>query len=124
MALNAGQGRVLQASLIAVWLGTAVVSAVEARGQSLRLVIDAGLHQPGWQATAIWGGVALDAVLGVAMCLRPGRGTWIAALWAMCAMTLLATVLAPGLWLHPLGPLLKNLPIAAVLWVLISHDTP
>jgi hypothetical protein len=27
-------------------------------------------------------------------------------------------VLNPGLWLHPLGPLLKNIPIAAVLWVL------
>lgn len=124
MALNTHQRHMLQGSLIAVWLGTAVVSAVEAHGQSLQLIADAGVHQPGWQAAAIWGGIALDAVLGLAMCLRPRRGTWIAALCAMAGMTLVATVLAPGLWLHPLGPLLKNLPIAAALWVLISDETP
>jgi hypothetical protein len=29
-------------------------------------------------------------------------------------------VLQPALWLHPLGPLLKNLPIAAMLLHLMS----
>jgi hypothetical protein len=30
--------------------------------------------------------------------------------------TLLASAMVPFLWLHPLGPLLKNLPILALLW--------
>ncbi|RRS02530.1 epimerase [Aquabacterium soli] len=125
MALNQAQRRVLHASLITVWLGTAVVSALEARGQSLQLMQQANVQHPIWQAIGIWGGIVLDAVLGVAMLLRPRRATWIAALIAMGAMTVVATVLAPTLWLHPLGPLLKNLPIAAMLWVLISdEDTP
>ncbi|HIV70511.1 MAG TPA: DoxX-like family protein [Candidatus Aquabacterium excrementipullorum] len=124
MALSTLQGRVLQGSLVMVWLGTAVVSAVEVHGQSLQLMRDAGVHQPGWQAAAIWGGIALDVALGLAMCVWPRRSTWIAALCAMGTMTLVATALTPDLWLHPLGPLLKNLPIAAVLWVLISDDTP
>lgn len=122
MALTTAQRRVLQASLVAVWLGTAGVSALEARGQSLQLMRDAGVLHPAWQAVGIWGGIALDTALGLAMCCRPRRATWTAALIAMGAMTLVATVLAPGLWLHPLGPLLKNLPIAALLWVLISDD--
>lgn len=122
MAMNVAQRRALQASLIAVWLGTAAVSALEARGQSLQLMQDAGVQHPGWQAVGIWGGIALDTVLGLAMCWRPQRATWIAALVAMGFMTAVATVLAPGLWLHPLGPLLKNLPIAAMLWVLIQDD--
>ncbi len=42
----------------------------------------------------------------------------------MSAMTLAATVLQPGLWLHPLGPLLKNLPIAALLWHLYRRASP
>jgi hypothetical protein len=37
-------------------------------------------------------------------------------------MTLLATLIHPAWWLHPFGPLTKNLPIAAILWVLIQHD--
>ena len=36
----------------------------------------------------------------------------------MLVMTALASVLDPSLWLHPLGPLTKNVPIAAALWVL------
>lgn len=95
---------------------------MEAHGQSLQLMRDAGVHHPRWQALGIWGGIALDTVLGLAMCWCPRRATWIAALLAMGAMTLVATVLAPVLWLHPLGPLLKNLPVAAVLWVLIQDD--
>ena len=32
--------------------------------------------------------------------------------------SLAATAIDPGWWLHPLGPLTKNLPIAAILWTL------
>lgn len=38
-------------------------------------------------------------------------------------MTLTATVLLPQLWLDPLGSLLKNLPIAAMLLTLL-RDAP
>ncbi len=36
----------------------------------------------------------------------------------MLLMTVAATILIPGLWLHPLGPLTKNVPIAVALWIL------
>jgi hypothetical protein len=36
-------------------------------------------------------------------------------------MTAVATFLQPALWLQPLGPLLKNLPIAALLWHLYGR---
>ena len=42
----------------------------------------------------------------------------------MIVMTLVGTVLQPALWLHPLGPLLKNLPIAAMLWFLLQATNP
>ena len=122
--MSTTQRKVLRISLVAVWLGTALVSAIEARGQSLHLLLDAGLRQPAWQAMVIWSGVALDTVLGLALWLKPGRHADMAALSAMALMTLVATLLSPELWLHPLGPLLKNLPIAAVLWALIQDDTP
>ena len=107
--------RWLHASLVAVWLGTAAVSAIEADGQSVTLLSDAGLHDPTWQALLIWGGIAADVLVGLWLAWRPGRASGIAALSLMTAMTVAATVLQPALWLHPLGPLLKNLPIAALL---------
>ena len=42
----------------------------------------------------------------------------------LMAMTVIGTALQPALWLHPLGPLLKNLPIAAMLWFLLqAHNS-
>lgn len=113
----------LRASLIAVWLGTAAVSLIELNGQSAQLLQAAGLSDPLLLQTLIIGGALADLALGLALWLRPGRASYLAALALMLLMTLTATALLPALWLHPLGPLLKNLPIAALLWVLAQDAT-
>lgn len=111
--------RTMHLSLIAVWLGTALVSAIEHRGLSVQVLADAGIHDARWQAFLVWSGLLADLAVGLALWLRPGRESYLAALLLMAAMTVLATVLQPTLWLHPLGPLLKNLPIAAMLMHLL-----
>jgi hypothetical protein len=90
----------------------------ELQGQSLGLLAVAGIHNPLVAQGLVWAGAGADLVLVVAMCCKPGRVTYGAALLLMAVMTLVATVLDASLWLHPLGPLTKNVPIAAVLWVL------
>ncbi len=116
--MNARDQRLLRFSLVAVWLGTAVASAVEWQGASQALLVQAGLQSPAWMQIWIWGGIAADAAVGIALWRWPGRAAYAAALVLMAAMTAIATALLPGLWLDPLGPLLKNLPIAALLAVL------
>jgi hypothetical protein len=113
----------LRASLIAVWLGTAAVSLLELNGQSAQLLQAAGLSEPRLVRTLIVGGALADLALGLALWLCPRRATYLVALALMLLMTLAATALLPTLWLHPLGPLLKNLPIAALLWVLAQDAT-
>jgi DoxX-like family len=108
----------LRFSVAFVWLATAIVSLCEIHGQSLELLLAASVTDPAWQTGTIFLGAAVDAVLGLVMLLRPGRTTYLVALWAMVLMTVAATILIPGLWLHPLGPLTKNVPIAAALWIL------
>ena len=125
--MNHASARLLRASLVVVWLATAVVSVWELHGQSRELL--AGLptawaegHAP-WLPTAIIrAGAAADAVLGLWLALRPGRQAYGAALLMMLIMTLLATAIHPAWWLHPFGPLTKNLPIAAILWVLLQDE--
>ena len=46
------------------------------------------------------------------------------ALAGMTAMTVAATCVNPAWWLHPFGPLAKNLPLAAALWLLWRCDAP
>ena len=126
--MNHASARLLRASLVVVWLATAVVSVWELHGQSRELL--AGLptawaegHAP-WLPTAIiLAGAAADAVLALWLALRPGRKAYGAALLMMLAMTLLATAIQPAWWLHPFGPLTKNLPIAAILWVLLQDTS-
>ena len=108
----------LRLSLAATWLATAAASAIEARGQSARLLALAGIRSPGWQAVALWGGVAWDTLVGLALAAWPRRRAVDAALASMLALTAVASLLLPSMWLHPLGPLLKNLPIGAALVVL------
>lgn len=109
-------------SLVAVWLWTAVASAVEADGVGLALLGDDVPRA--LKPLVIWSGAAVDLLLGLALLLAPGPRVYGAALAMMTLMTLIGTWIDPALWLHPLGPLLKNLPIAALLWLLIRHDHP
>ena len=125
--MNRASAQLLRASLVVVWLATAVVSVWELHGQSRVLL--AGLPaawtegNTSWLPTAIiLAGAAADAVLALWLALRPGRKAYGAALLMMLAMTVLATAIHPARWLHPFGPLTKNLPIAAILWVLLQDE--
>lgn len=117
--------RLLRWSLIAVWLFTAIASLVELNGQSREVLAAAGIASPPWLVQGlIVGGAAADLAVGIALWRWPSRASYAAALALMVVMTVVATVLQPGLWLHPLGPLLKNLPIAALLWHLYRRAAP
>lgn len=121
MTLSRGDLVLLRYSLVFVWLATALVSVWELRGQSLGLLAAAGIHKPLVAEGLVWVGAGADLLIALAMCCKPGRATYGAALVLMAAMTLVATVLDASLWLHPLGPLTKNVPIAAVLWILAKE---
>ena len=109
-------------SLIAVWLMTAAVSVIDPAGVGHAL-----LTQAKWVPTAchnglIWLGAAVDLGIGLWMWLNPGRTAYQAAGVMTIAMTLVATAMSPMLWWHPLGPLSKNLPILALLGLLITQE--
>ena len=123
--MNARARHLLRWSLVAVWLATALVSVVELNGQSRALLLrlpPACSGIAGLVPFLILGGAAADAALGVWMAWRPGRAAYLAALGLMVGMTALASAVEPTWWLHPLGPLTKNLPIAAILLVLLQDE--
>lgn len=115
--------RYLRLSLVFVWLWTAVVSVWELKGQSRALLVASGVADDGLANALVLTGAVLDAILGLWLLLRPKRPAYLLALATMVVMTLVATVLSPSLWLHPLGPLSKNIPIAVVLWMLARKPT-
>ena len=111
--------QLLRLSLVFVWLWTAVVSVWELHGQSRALLVAGGVADADVANALVLAGAVLDAILGLWLWLRPTRPAYLSALASMVVMSLVATALRPDLWMHPLGPLSKNIPMAVVLWVLL-----
>lgn len=115
---------VLRVAVALVWLWTGIVSlGLYPLQDSYALLARVGLH--GIAATAaLYGAALLDLALGAGTLFAPGR--WRPVLWAaqlalIAGYSLLITVFLPEYWLHPYGPLTKNLPMMAaiaLLWAL------
>lgn len=97
-------------ALVAIWLGTALVSVLDGGARGAALLGDLPMPRL-W----VWLGAGWDLVLGLWLLLCPSRLAYAVAFWGMVGMTLAATAITPHLWLDPLGALLKNLAIAALL---------
>ena len=102
-------------SLVALWWGTALVSALGWGGISHALVSGAGLVPVAWVSPLVAAGIALDVAMGAWLVWWPGVAACRAGTVVVLGFTALATLLVPGAWLHPFGPLLKNLPILALM---------
>jgi uncharacterized membrane protein YphA (DoxX/SURF4 family) len=89
---------------------------------SRALLASAGLH--GAVAdVALYAGAALDLALGIAMLLpRTRRAACLAAIALILGYTAIISIALPAYWLHPFGPVLKNLPIVAALVLLHALD--
>lgn len=112
-------------SLTLLWLLTAIVSLTAGKPIGVEVLLGAGVAQP-MVDPLIWAGSLLDLAIG--LWLLSGR-----ALRLCCALqvavivgySILLSLLAPAFWLHPFGPLSKNLPILVLIWLLMrSHDKP
>lgn len=123
MALKPLDRQLARFSLIAVWLWTALVSVQQAQGLSTQLLQASPAIPTALYPWIIWGGAGADLLLGLLMWLRPARWVYLAALGMTLAMTIIGTWVDPALWLHPLGPLSKNLPILALLWIVAADES-
>lgn len=121
-ALREWQVLLLRLSLAAVWILTAFSSAfIHPQADSLALLARVGLTG-NVAALALYGTAAADFLLGVATLLRPRRSTWIAQAVLILAYAVIIAVALPEWLTHPFGPVVKNLPILAILLVLMAGE--
>ena len=115
----------LRASLAAVWFAAAIVSvAFWPTEDSLRLLERSGVP-PALGPLALWGASGLDLFFGIAT-LSPwaGRRIWWGQLALIAGYSAVIALRLPEFWLHPYGPMVKNLPIVAILVALIALAPP
>jgi hypothetical protein len=117
---------VLRAAVALLWIWTGVVSlGVYPVQDSLALLARVGLHG-GLAVAALYAAAGLDLALGVLTLLAPAR--WRGKVWAgqlllIAAYTVLITLFLPEYWLHPYGPVSKNLPLMAAIGLLWAMDS-
>jgi uncharacterized protein YbjT (DUF2867 family) len=113
----------MRITVAAMWIVTALVSLWGyPREASLALLARTGL-QGEWATTALWSAALLDLVLGLAV-LQPRWRTLVYLFQGIvvATYTLIITVWLPEQWLHPYGPVLKNLPVLAMIACLWALD--
>jgi hypothetical protein len=120
-AKNAWLLPLLRMSIGLVWIATGIVSlGLYPVEQSYELLARVGLV--GTAATvALYGAATLDLVFGIAVfALRRRRWLWRAQMILIVAYSAIIAWALPELWLHPFGPLLKNIPLLAA--IVLLHE--
>ena len=105
----------LRVALAFMWLAAALVSAGLYPVEDSRAML-ARVGLTGTMANlALCGAVAFDLALGIATLFIRRRALWTLQVLLVLAYTAIITVFLPEQWLHPFGPVVKNVPILAVL---------
>lgn len=119
--MNASDLKLIRYTLAAVWLVTGVLSlGVFPREQSLDLLGHTGLHGE-FALVALYGSASLDIVLGIFTIAHPSAILWRVQAALVLAYSIIIAFFLPWYWLDPFGPVLKNLPILMLLWLLHEH---
>jgi hypothetical protein len=113
----------LRWSIALVWIWTGIVSlGVYPRAESLALLARTGITGP-LADFALYSAAALDLALGAAtLFMRRRRMLWLAQFVLILGYTIIITIKLPEFWLHPYGPILKNLPLLACIALLYSLE--
>lgn len=113
----------LRWSIGLLWVATALLSfGLYPVAKSHEMLAPMGLTGALADA-ALYGGAAIDLLLGALLLLRwRPVAVGVAQLATMTVFTILALALPADYWLHPFAPILKNLPIAAAILVMIALE--
>ncbi|HEY0065391.1 MAG TPA: SDR family oxidoreductase [Telluria sp.] len=114
----------LRWSIAAVWIATAVVSAFfYPERLSLELLERTGVP-PALGPLMLYGACAFDLAMGLGILLlrRHRRWLWRAQLALIAFYTVVIAWKLPEFLIHPYGPLTKNLPMLAAIWLLAQFE--
>lgn len=107
----------ITAALVLLWIASAWLGLAHGAAATADLVAALALP-PVWADPLRIGGSLLDlGIAGLVLADRRARWSTAAQLVVIAGYTLVIGFALPGLWLDPLGPLLKNLPILALVLV-------
>jgi uncharacterized protein YbjT (DUF2867 family) len=114
---------ILRISIALVWIVTAIVSAfVYPVADSYELLARTGIPEA-LRPLMLYGASAFDMALGLGiLLLGRRRWLWLAQLGLIGFYTVVIAFKLPEFLVHPYGPLTKNLPMLAAIWLLYQLE--
>lgn len=105
-----------------LWLFTGITSVFFAKDVGYEVLANGGID--GWLATvAIYSGSLVDVTIGIWVLIGvQRRWCYQVQIWVVLIYSLLLTLIDPSFWLHPFGPLTKNMPILVLLFHLYQLE--
>ncbi|ESS69552.1 NAD-dependent epimerase/dehydratase [Methyloglobulus morosus KoM1] len=114
--------RLIRYSLAIVWLVTGVLSiGIYPQQDSFALLARIGIVGQSALA-ALYLGSAADITFGIMTLLIPSKALWQGQAVLVLIYTVVISIWLPEFWLHPFGPILKNIPFLTLLWLLYKYE--
>lgn len=113
----------MRACMAILWIVTGILSlGVYPVADSYALLMRVGVPAA-WAPWLLYGAAGLDLALGLGiLALRRRRWLWLAQIGLILVYTAIISLRLPEFWLHPFGPILKNLPLLAALGLLLAFE--
>jgi uncharacterized protein YbjT (DUF2867 family) len=112
----------LRLAIAFIWLATGVVSAFFSTAEGFRLLERVGITGP-LADVALYGTSYFEIVLGIATAFGwRVRLLGVVQIALMLGFMAILSVGMPELWLHPFGPLTKNIPLIAATLVMMALE--
>lgn len=109
-------------SLAIVWLVTGILSiGIYPQQDSFALLARIGIVGRSELAALYLGSVA-DIAFGIMTLLIPSKALWQGQAILVLIYTVVISIWLPEFWLHPFGPILKNIPFLTLLWLLYKYE--
>ncbi|EPJ46310.1 MAG: NAD-dependent epimerase/dehydratase [Osedax symbiont Rs1] len=109
-------------SLAFLWFFTAITSAFFGREIGLAVLANADITG-GLASLLLYSGSAVDLLIALWLITTwQLKKCYLAQIMVIVVYTLLLSFIDPSFWLHPFGPLTKNLPIIVLLYMLYRSE--
>ena len=105
------------------WIASGLITAFDpARSDAMAILGHAGFAG-GWAMAALWGGVVADILLGgLVLVDRHVRMAGLGMIAVTAGYLAVLTLTIPELWLDPLGPLVKTLPLVPAILIIMTLE--
>ena len=113
--------KMIRYSLSAVWLITGIISlGIYPVQDSLALLARVGIVGE-FAVFTLYAEAVLDIVIGVLTLTKPSKALWQLQAIIVAGYSVVIALCLPEFLIHPFGPILKNLPIFTLIWLLYRN---